>query len=170
MNLPQVQLTRSSGSPGTAFSLIQTDNPPRKLSVNPIEERVTSVHAVNSCFIGDVEYQDGVKIDGQIKGTVRFGTDDGLCIVSKSANIEGNLIGPRALILGRVTGDVCIDGLLLLAPGSVVDGNVSYGRIIVYDGAEISGTMRKRYKDAIENPLSSASMNFEEEDPFPTTA
>ena len=80
------------------------------------------------------------------------------------------MIGPRALILGRVTGDVCIDGLLLLAPGSVVDGNVSYGRIIVYDGAEISGTMRKRYKDAIENPLSSASMNFEEEDPFPTTA
>ena len=151
MNMPQVQTALVPSNRNTAFSMIQTDNPSQRLSVNPKEERVTSVHAVNSCFVGDLEYQDGVKIDGNVKGTVRFGTDDGLCIISKSANVEGNLIGPRALILGHVTGDVCIDGLLLLAPGSVVDGNVSYGRIIVYDGAEISGTMRKSYKQALEN-------------------
>lgn len=118
------------------------DNAPRRISVNPVEERITSVIGGRSRLVGDQLYEEGVKIDGEIEGTVRFGTDDGLCILSKTGVINGTLIGPRAMIMGSVHGDVYIDGLLLLAPGSVIDGNITYGRLVVYDGAQIHGTMR----------------------------
>lgn len=45
-----------------------------------------------------------MKIDGSVKGDVTFGLTDGLCIVSAGALVEGNLRGPRALILGEVQG------------------------------------------------------------------
>ena len=125
------------------FAAIDTRNPPQRLRIDPRSERITSVISDRTSLRGDVDYEEGVKIDGLVQGTVRFGIDDGLGIVAKSAVIEGNLIGPKALVLGEIRGDVEISGLLVVCPGASIEGNVSYGRIIVYDGANISGNLRR---------------------------
>lgn len=127
---------------GTGFSMITQDELPRRISINPMQERITTVIAAHSSMRGELSFKEGVKIDGHVEGSVTFGNDDGMCIISKSATVDGNVIGPRALILGTVQGDLHVSGTLVLAPGSMVSGNVSYGRLVVYEGAQISGSLQ----------------------------
>lgn len=127
--------------PETGFSMITQENLGRKISINTREERITTVFAATSRMRGDFVLEEGLKIDGSFEGSLKFGTEDGMCIVSKSAVVDGNLAGPRAFILGTVQGDLVIDGVLLLAPSAVVMGNVTYGKLIVCEGAQISGQL-----------------------------
>lgn len=125
----------------TTFSAIRQDNAPRKMSINPSEERLTTLLAANSIIEGNLCFTEGVKVDGRIKGDLTFGTEDGLCIVSHGAVIEGNLRGPKALILGEVQGNIEVDFTLVLAPSAVVVGSVRCGRFVVYDGASVTGSI-----------------------------
>lgn len=138
------QIVPSSGQTQTRFSLINQHNFNGKISINAKEERITSVVAIDAKIRGSVEYSEGVKVDGEIQGSLTFGTVDGLCIISKSGVVEGDIKGPRALIMGTVEGDICIEGLLFLAPSAVVIGSISYGRIMVSDGAQISGQLNMK--------------------------
>lgn len=123
----------------TRFSAITQQTLGRRISINPLEERITSIVASSARIQGNLAYEEGVKVDGEIKGSLEFGRDDGLCIVSRSAVVDGDIKGPRAFILGTVEGDITIDGLVVIAPTAVIIGNITYGRIIVLEGAQISG-------------------------------
>ena len=125
----------------TNFSMIRQDNAPKRISINPIDEKVSSVISANSRLEGNLSFADGLKIDGVIAGNVTFGTEDGLCILSKGARFEGSLFGPRAFILGEVEGDIEVQGTLVLAPSAVVVGKIRCGKFVVYDGASISGSI-----------------------------
>lgn len=127
--------------PPQAFSSIRQDNAPRQLTINPSAERVTTVLASSSMLEGNLAFGEGLKVDCRIKGTVSFGQEDGLGIVSKGAMIEGDFIGPRALILGEVQGNVRVSGLVVLGPSAVVVGTLQCGRLVVYDGANILGNI-----------------------------
>ena len=131
----------------------------KKISISVTKERVTTVISEATKLTGDLCLQEGIKIDGHIKGNVTFGQEDGLCIVAKSSTVEGNLYGPRALIMGTIEGDVFIHGLLMLAPTAIVLGNVHYERLIVHDGAQIAGGMRAMGSRAIAAPKNEADMS-----------
>lgn len=132
----------------TNFAALRQDNAPRRLSIDPSAERITTVVAADAELEGTLTFRNGVKIDGAVKGDVVFGKDDGLCVVSKGANIDGSLRGPRALIMGEVQGDVEIAGTLVLAPTAVIIGSVQCGKFIVYDGASIVGSIETRKANA----------------------
>lgn len=125
----------------TNFSMIRQDNAPKRISINPIDEKISSVISAKSRLEGNLSFSDGLKIDGVIAGNVTFGTEDGLCILSKGARVEGSLVGPRAFILGEVEGDIEVQGTLVLAPSAVVVGKIRCGKFVVYDGACISGSI-----------------------------
>lgn len=132
-------LTRRDANAG--FATIRQDSAPRKLKINPQDERITTVLAASTCLEGTLRFKEGVKIDGKVKGDVIFGMEDGLCIVSNGAVVEGNLKGPKALILGEVQGNVEVATTLVLAPSAVVVGSVRCGRFVVYDGASVTGSI-----------------------------
>ncbi|NMG30617.1 bactofilin family protein [Aromatoleum evansii] len=123
------------------FAAIRQDSAPSKLKINPQQERITTVLAASTCLEGTLRFEEGVKIDGRVKGDVIFGIEDGLCIVSAGAVVEGNLRGPKALIMGEVQGNVEVDTTLVLAPSAVVVGSVKCGRFVVYDGASVTGSI-----------------------------
>lgn len=125
----------------TGFAAIRQDSAPRKLTINPQQERITTVLAASTCLEGTLRFNEGVKIDGRVKGDVIFGIEDGLCIVSAGAVVEGNLRGPKALIMGEVQGNVEVETTLVLAPSAVVVGSVKCGRFVVYDGASVTGSI-----------------------------
>lgn len=116
----------------------------RRLSIDVNAERITTVIAEGVECTGNLALKNGIKIDGHMRGDLTFGTEDGLCIVARSATLEGTLRGPRALVMGTVQGDIHIDGLLMLSPTAMVIGNIYYDRIVVHDGAQISGAMHMR--------------------------
>lgn len=113
----------------------------RKLRINVVDEDIRTVISGDAEMAGVLNLRAGVKLDGHMQGDLTFGLDDGLGIISKSATLQGNLRGPRALIMGTVEGDVFIHGLLMLAPSAMVMGNIYYDRLVVHDGAQISGAM-----------------------------
>lgn len=112
-----------------------------RLRIDVKKERISTVLAFGSTFQGDLSLKEGVKVDGDLRGNLSFGEDDGLGIIARSATVQGNMRGPRALIMGTVEGDIFIHGLLVLSPTAMVIGNVHYDRLVVHDGAQISGTM-----------------------------
>lgn len=124
----------------------------RKVSINVKGERITTVISVGTEMHGDLRLKEGIKLDGDMRGSLTFGVEDGLCVISKSGTLQGNLHGPKALIMGAVEGDVHISGMLMLAPGAMIMGNVYYGRLIVHDGAQISGSMNMINGRALESP------------------
>lgn len=140
-NNAESSLTLASRNQRSNFSMIRQDNAPKRVSINPADERITSVVSAKCKTEGNITFAEGVKIDGVIEGIVTFGTEDGLCILSKGARVEGSLIGPRAFILGEVEGDLDIEGTLVLAPSAVVVGKVRCGKFVVYDGATIAGSI-----------------------------
>lgn len=113
----------------------------RKLRINVVDENIRTVISSDAQMTGALNLHGGVKLDGHMQGDLTFGLDDGLGIISKNATLQGNLHGPRALIMGTVEGDVFIHGLLMLAPSAMVMGNIYYDRLVVHDGAQISGGM-----------------------------
>lgn len=113
----------------------------RKLRINVDDEKIRTVISTDAEMCGALSLRAGVKLDGHMQGDLTFGTEDGLGIISKTATLQGNLRGPRALIMGTVEGDVFIHGLLMLAPSAMVMGNIYYDRLVVHDGAQISGGM-----------------------------
>lgn len=133
----------------------------RKVSINVKSERITTVISAGTQMAGDLLLKEGIKLDGDMRGTLTFGTEDGLCVIAKSGTLQGDLYGPRALIMGAVEGDVHISGMLMLAPGAMIMGNVYYGRLIVHDGAQISGTMNMNNARALAAPAHTSMHEME---------
>ena len=120
------------------------DTLPSRLQINPQIEGITSLIAQSCILTGDLEFADGVKIDGQVIGDVTFGTKYGMCIVTRPGVVTGNITGSRILIVGQVNGDLNITDVCFLAPSAVVRGNITAGSIITMPGASIDGTLRTR--------------------------
>ncbi|TVO55936.1 bactofilin family protein [Denitromonas halophila] len=137
-------ITRRPTQAPTNFSALRQDNAPRRLSIDPVAENITTVISADSEIEGTLSFRQGVKIDGVVKGDIKFGLNDGLCIVSKGGSVEGSIRGPRALIMGEVEGDVEVAGMLVLAPTAVIIGSVKCAKFIVYDGAAITGSIETR--------------------------
>ena len=136
-------LVQTTPEKSVGFAQVNSGNQPRRISINPVDERVTSLIAEGAIWRGEIVLQEGIKVDGSLEGSLDFGLDGGLCIVSKSGYVEGTITGPKALILGRVKGDVLINGPLVIAHTAHIEGTVRYGSVTIYDGANIDGTMQR---------------------------
>lgn len=128
------------------------NKPSRTVCINVTEEKIKTVIAIDAEMEGNLVLKHGIKMDGHMKGNLTFGTEDGLCIIYKTATLQGELRGPRAFIMGTVEGDIHIHGQLILAPSAMVLGNIYYDRLVVHDGAQISGSMNMNSRESKFQP------------------
>lgn len=147
----QTSVAVRQGTSAGFDKVAQDSKQTRKVSINVVRERITTVISAGTELVGNITLKEGVKLDGDMRGTLTFGIDDGLGIISRSATLQGDLYGPRALIMGTIEGDVYVHGLLMLSPTALVMGNVYYDRLIVHDGAQISGSMHMNRARALPN-------------------
>ena len=138
-----VQQASEGQGKSVGFANVTTSNLPRRISINPTEERVTTLIGETGLFRGEMVLQEGIKIDGVFEGDLEFGTEDGLCIVAKSGQVIGTIKGPKALIMGTIQGDVEISGTVVIAHTAKILGHLRYGKLVVYEGANIEGSMHK---------------------------
>ena len=108
-------------------------------SVDLRAEGVKSVISSGEYIEGTLRFQNGVKVDGRVKGCIEFGLLDGLLVLNNEGVVEGNIQGPRAIIVGEVFGNVVIKGKLILLPQSRVHGDIAAGTLQVMEGATIHG-------------------------------
>ena len=138
-----VQQPTQGQNHGVGFANVNASNLPKRISINPTDERVTTLIADTALFRGEMVLQEGIKIDGVFEGDLEFGTDDGLCIVAKTGQVVGNIKGPKALIMGTIQGEIEITGTVVIAHTAKIIGHLRYGKLVVYEGANIEGSMHK---------------------------
>lgn len=87
---------------------------------------------------GELIAETDIRVDGKIKGILQCSSK---VVIGKSGELEGDIRCKEATIEGKVFGKLEVNGLLYLKRSAEVDGDVSYKRLIVEEGAVVSGTL-----------------------------
>lgn len=117
----------------------------------PRDVLVNSLLGPDSSFRGDLAVDGFVRIDGDVRGSVRA---SGKIVVSEAARCEASLVARSAVIGGVVRGDVCVSERLTILAGGVVVGNVfaprldADGEVLIHGDIEVSGQ-----KEGVEDAM-----------------
>ncbi|MFM8898909.1 MAG: polymer-forming cytoskeletal protein [Burkholderiales bacterium] len=89
---------------------------------------------------GEIQFTEGMRIDGQVNGDVTaVGDDSSILVISENARVTGKVKAGHVIISGQVMGPVHSVELLELQPKARVVGNISYGVLEMHQGASIDG-------------------------------
>jgi cytoskeletal protein CcmA (bactofilin family) len=98
-----------------------------------------SIIAKDMTIVGDLETEGMVRIEGQIRGTVRAA---GQVLLGQGARVEGDIHTREAVIGGEVIGSIHASERVELQATAAVNGNIATPRIAVLEGGRVSGEVR----------------------------
>lgn len=87
---------------------------------------------------GEIKSETDIRIDGRIKGILNCSAK---VVVGQSGEFEGDIQCKEAALEGRIVGKIEVNGLLFIKKTAAITGEVFYKRLIVEEGASISGTL-----------------------------
>ena len=116
----------------------------KKAASRPVVNGFSSLIADNLAIQGDLEFSEGLKINGRVRGSVSFkpGTTS-LLALSVNGVVEGDVSSYDALIDGTIVGDLQVEHLLELHSNARVRGNITYRQLSMENGAVVEGTLRR---------------------------
>jgi cytoskeletal protein CcmA (bactofilin family) len=108
---------------------------------------------------GAVQFEDGLRIDGEVDGDVLArGAGRTIVVISEKARVHGQVKASHVIINGVVRGPVTCDELLELQPKARVTGDVRYEVLEMHPGALVEGEL-KPLKSAEKPALKLAASN-----------
>ncbi|MDE2594876.1 MAG: polymer-forming cytoskeletal protein [Burkholderiales bacterium] len=91
---------------------------------------------------GEIRFQDGLRIDGDVQGNVlAIGDARSLLVISEKARVNGKVRAGHVIINGTVQGPVVAEDLLELQPKARIVGDVQYEALEMHQGATIDGEL-----------------------------
>jgi cytoskeletal protein CcmA (bactofilin family) len=96
----------------------------------------TTLISAGTTLKGDISSNSDLRIDGTIIGNV---TSSSKIVIGASGNIEGDIFGNQADIVGKVSGNIQTKDLLQLRGDCIVNGNVSAGKLQIEPTATFNG-------------------------------
>lgn len=90
----------------------------------------------NTQIVGDVNSQTNIRVDGNIKGTLKV---KGKLVLGEKGTIEGEIHCESAEIEGVITGNIAVTGLLSLKSTSKIVGDVTTQKLSMETGAVHNG-------------------------------
>ncbi|KAF7598239.1 MAG: cell shape determination protein CcmA [Candidatus Dactylopiibacterium carminicum] len=107
--------------------------------------KLSSLIAENMEVSGDVQFLDGLRVDGHIKGNVltKAGTKS-LLVLSDQGSITGNVSAYDAVVNGTIVGDLEVEHFLELQASARVTGNIVYHQLRMDCGATVEGKLTRR--------------------------
>jgi cytoskeletal protein CcmA (bactofilin family) len=115
---------------------------------------IKSLIAYGTTINGDIEFSDGLRVDGRINGSIIAGKDSpSLLVISETAVIVGEVHADHVIVNGAVQGSIEATNLLELQPKAKIDGDVSYRALEMHQGAVISGQLRPLADNASSKPV-----------------
>jgi cytoskeletal protein CcmA (bactofilin family) len=103
---------------------------------------IKSLIAQGTRIRGDVKFQEGLRVDGEIYGSIHAQSVEGsLLVISEGAVVEGSLKADHVIINGTVQGPVEARDLQL-EPKARIDGEVQYLTLEIQSGATVLGQLR----------------------------
>jgi cytoskeletal protein CcmA (bactofilin family) len=87
---------------------------------------------------GEIEGACDMRFDGKLKGDIRI---DGLLLIGKGAEIEGNLVADSISIAGRVKGNAYAAGKVEINPTGTLTGDIKSKSLVIEEGGVYKGTV-----------------------------
>ena len=103
----------------------------------PIRSKNVSVIGPTLVFKGELSADEDLIIDGTIEGTIAHHKKN--LTIGKKGRVTADIHATSVIVEGELNGDIHSDGLVSLAKGSMVTGNVYCARLIMEDGATFNG-------------------------------
>lgn len=109
--------------------------------LNAQKERITSLIASDAIVEGVLRLRKGVKVDGIVIGGILIESDTPcMLFLNSGGQVEGNVLAPRAIIAGEISGSIRVNELLVLGSAKI-DGDIFYQRLHIEDGASVNGRL-----------------------------
>ena len=87
-------------------------------------------------FSGKLNFKDTVRIDGRFEGEI---ASENTLIVGESGSVTASIKSQVVIISGEVHGEITAGGQVVLHKTARVDGNIHAPRLVVEDGAVVTG-------------------------------
>lgn len=100
------------------------------------KDEYTTVIGADAQFKGDLTFQGGVRIDGQMEGTIHT---SGRVLVSKGGKLKAEVKAGGIAIEGHVDGNLVADDRVELRATASVRGDVKAAKLLVVEGATFVG-------------------------------
>ena len=91
---------------------------------------------------GNVDFNEGLRIDGEVHGDVKADSANSILVISENARVHGKVRAGHVIINGEVRGPVHSDELLELQPKARVVGDVRYEILEMHPGASVDGQLK----------------------------
>jgi cytoskeletal protein CcmA (bactofilin family) len=88
---------------------------------------------------GKLETSGTIRIDSAMKGTL---SSEGMLILGEHAQVEGEILGNRVVILGRFTGTIRATSRVEVHPKAIVSAEVHTPCLVIEPGAIFDGECR----------------------------
>jgi len=86
---------------------------------------------------GDIVSTEDLVIDGQVQGTIELGNHS--LVIGQGASVVADLAAKTVTISGKVKGNVMSSGRVELKSTAKVEGDISSPKLVMEDGANLSG-------------------------------
>jgi cytoskeletal protein CcmA (bactofilin family) len=112
-------------------------SPPKIGEARPIRSKNVSVIGPTLVFKGELSADEDLVIEGDIEGTIAHHKKH--LTIGKEGRVKADIHASSVIVEGRLIGDIHSEGVVSLAKGAEVTGNIYCGRIVMEDGARFKG-------------------------------
>jgi cytoskeletal protein CcmA (bactofilin family) len=95
-----------------------------------------TIIAIGTTIVGDVASEGVVKVEGNVEGTIRAGSQ---LLVAQGALIRGDVFASEIVAGGEIHGGVNAGERVEIQAGAMVDGDIRTPRIHIADGGRVNG-------------------------------
>ena len=103
----------------------------------PVRSKNVSVIGPTLVFKGELSADEDLVIEGTIEGTIAHHKKN--LMIGKQGRVTADIHASSVIVEGELNGDIHGDGLVSLAKGATVNGNVYCSRLVMEDGARFNG-------------------------------
>ena len=103
----------------------------------PIRSKNVSVIGPTLVFKGELSADEDLVIEGTIEGTIAHHKKN--LTIGAKGRVAADIHASSVLVEGQLDGDIHSDGLVSLAKGSTVKGDIFCARLVLQDGACFNG-------------------------------
>ncbi len=103
----------------------------------PIRSKNVSVIGPTLVIKGDLSADEDLIIEGHMEGTIAHHRKN--LTVGKQGRVKADIHASSVIIEGQLVGDIHSDGVVSLAKGADVKGDIFCARIVMQDGARFAG-------------------------------
>ena len=110
---------------------------PKIGQARPIRSKNVSVIGPTLVFKGELSADEDLVIEGRIEGTIAHHKKH--LTIGKQGRVMADIHANSVIVEGQLVGDIHSEGIVSLANGADVRGNIICGRIVMEDGARFKG-------------------------------